>query len=94
MQEYSASIIDLVGERNVLHDQIGELHGSVQKETQKVTGLEEDLIQVLQQLQGVAKYASVCVLNYHILIIFASLFVKYCRIGGWAVITGYYRITI
>ena len=60
MQEHTASISDLMRERNLLQDQIRKLKETVQKETQKTAGLEEDLVQVLQQFQGVGRHALVC----------------------------------
>ena len=67
MQGHTVSIFDLMRERNLLQDQIKELKETVQKETQKTATLEEDLVQVLQQFQGVGRHALVCARNWQIL---------------------------
>ena len=60
LQEHTASISDLMHERNLQRDQIRKLKDTVQKETQKSADLEEDLVQVLHQFQGVGRHALVC----------------------------------
>ena len=60
MQEHSASISDLTRERESLQDQIRNLEDTVKRVTQKNATLEEDLMQVLQQFQGVGRHALVC----------------------------------
>ena len=60
MQEHTVSIFDLMRERESLQDQIRNLEDTVKRATQKTAGLEEDLMQVLQQFQGVGRHALVC----------------------------------
>lgn len=56
VQEHSASISDLMRERESLQDQIRNLEDTVKRRTQKTATLEEDLMQVLQQFQGVGRH--------------------------------------
>ena len=59
MQEHSASISDLMRERESLQDQIRNLEDTVKRTTQKTAELGEDSWQVLRQFQGVGKCALV-----------------------------------
>ena len=60
MQKHSATISDLMHERESLQDQIRNLKDTVKRVTQKTATLEEDLVQVLQQFQRVGRHALVC----------------------------------
>ena len=60
MQEHSAFLSDLMRGRESLQDQLSNLTDTVKRVTQKTANLEEDLVQVLQQFQGVGKRALVC----------------------------------
>ena len=59
MKEYNGSIVTLVGEKKVLNDLMAALQSSLVESQQKISDLEEELMQKHEQFRGVSRFTMV-----------------------------------